>query len=75
MASVPNGKSHGAMLTQIKGMTPSLLNLPEGCKFSPRCPRADQACEIEPTLDQSGPQRGVRCHHPHSEMTKEVSPL
>ena len=39
--SVPQGKRHGAMLTQIKGMTPSLLNLPEGCKFAPRCPRAD----------------------------------
>ena len=35
-------------LAQIPGMTPSLLNLPPGCAFAPRCPRADAACEQEP---------------------------
>lgn len=71
--SVPQGKRHGAMLTQIKGMTPSLLKLPRGCKFAPRCPRADRACEVEPTLDPAGPDRSVRCHHPHSEADGKVA--
>ena len=63
--SVPQGKRHGALLTQIRGMTPSLLNLPDGCKFAPRCPRADAACRVEPSLDPTGADRHVRCHHPH----------
>ena len=63
--SVPQGKRHGALLTQIRGMTPSLLNLPDGCKFAPRCPRADAACRVEPSLDPAGADRHVRCHHPH----------
>ncbi|RJE79912.1 ABC transporter ATP-binding protein [Paracoccus sp. JM45] len=65
--SVPQGKRHGALLTQIKGMTPSLLKLPKGCKFAPRCPRADAACQAEPALDLIGPDRSVRCFHPHAE--------
>ncbi len=63
--SVPHGKTHGAMLKQIKGMTPSLLNLPEGCRFRPRCERADQACLAEPALTEMGPGRRARCFHPH----------
>ncbi|WBU57391.1 ABC transporter ATP-binding protein [Paracoccus sediminicola] len=66
--SVPHGKQHGAMLNQIKGATPSLLKLPDGCKFRPRCPRADAACQAEPTLDPAGADRFVRCFHPHQDM-------
>ncbi|MFC0201944.1 ABC transporter ATP-binding protein [Paracoccus rhizosphaerae] len=70
--SVPQGKRHGAMLTQIKGMTPSLLNLPQGCKFAPRCPRADDACLVEPSLAPAGADRSVRCVHPHDEPPGKV---
>ncbi len=63
--SVPQGKRHGALLCQIKGMTPSLLRLPQGCKFRPRCPRADDACIPEPPLGPVAPGRNVRCVHPH----------
>ncbi|MDR2035496.1 MAG: ABC transporter ATP-binding protein [Coriobacteriales bacterium] len=31
-------------LTPIKGNPPSLINLPEGCAFSPRCPYAQPQC-------------------------------
>ena len=31
-------------LTPIKGNPPSLVNLPEGCPFSPRCPYAKAIC-------------------------------
>ena len=70
--SVPKGKRHGALLAQIRGMTPSLLRLPQGCKFRPRCPRADDACVPEPPL---APVQGrnVRCVHPHLEDQEEVA--
>ncbi len=37
-------------LHSIKGMPPSLINLPEGCKFRPRCPYAFEKCIEEPEL-------------------------
>jgi len=37
-------------LHSIKGMPPSLINLPEGCKFRPRCPYAFDKCVEEPEL-------------------------
>jgi oligopeptide/dipeptide ABC transporter ATP-binding protein len=37
-------------LHSIKGMPPSLINLPQGCKFRPRCPHAFDKCEEEPEL-------------------------
>jgi peptide/nickel transport system ATP-binding protein/oligopeptide transport system ATP-binding protein len=38
-------------LHTIKGMPPSLINLPEGCKFRPRCPHAFDKCMQEPALE------------------------
>jgi oligopeptide/dipeptide ABC transporter ATP-binding protein len=37
-------------LHTIEGMPPSLINLPEGCKFRPRCPHAFDKCLQEPAL-------------------------
>jgi peptide/nickel transport system ATP-binding protein len=37
-------------LHSIKGMPPSLINTPEGCKFRPRCPHAFDKCTEEPEL-------------------------
>jgi peptide/nickel transport system ATP-binding protein len=34
-------------LTPIKGSPPSLLNLPPGCPFTPRCPMAEDLCDRE----------------------------
>src|SRR5690242_21444369 len=38
-------------LHSIKGMPPSLINLPKGCKFRPRCPHAFDRCMEEPGLE------------------------
>ncbi len=37
-------------LHSIKGMPPSLISLPGGCKFRPRCPYAFDKCTEEPEL-------------------------
>jgi oligopeptide/dipeptide ABC transporter ATP-binding protein len=38
-------------LASIKGAPPSLINLPRGCKFRPRCPHAFDKCFEEPPLE------------------------
>jgi oligopeptide/dipeptide ABC transporter ATP-binding protein len=37
-------------LYSIEGSPPSLINLPQGCKFRPRCPHAFDKCMEEPQL-------------------------
>jgi peptide/nickel transport system ATP-binding protein len=63
IASLPATAHPGAPLRQIPGTTPSLLSLPPGCPFAPRCPRADAACDTRPDLVAQGAQ-SVACHHP-----------
>jgi oligopeptide/dipeptide ABC transporter, ATP-binding protein, C-terminal domain len=54
-------------LRTIKGMVPSLLNLPEGCRFAERCPYAQDDCRrIYPTLENLRGMHKVACHHPLS---------
>ena len=65
IGSVPSHSRRGEPLSQIPGMTPSLLNLPDGCPFRPRCPRADKACLEMPGITSPEPERTVRCFHPH----------
>ena len=38
-------------LHSIKGSPPSLITLPPGCKFRPRCPHAFEKCMDEPELE------------------------
>ena len=38
-------------LHSIKGAPPSLINLPQGCTFRPRCPHAFGKCTKEPPLE------------------------
>ena len=63
IASLPAMAEPGAPLAQIAGTTPSLLSLPPGCPFAPRCDRADAACGTDPGMTTAG-ARGWRCHHP-----------
>ncbi|HET8894963.1 MAG TPA: ABC transporter ATP-binding protein [Gaiellaceae bacterium] len=39
-------------LHSIRGAPPSLITLPRGCKFRPRCPHAFEKCMEEPRLEQ-----------------------
>lgn len=65
IGSVPSHSRRGEPLPQIPGMIPSLLNLPEGCTFRPRCPRADDDCIEVPEVTSPLHDREVRCFHPH----------
>ncbi|GGM43044.1 hypothetical protein GCM10012275_12520 [Longimycelium tulufanense] len=64
LGSVPNPAMLGKRLTPIKGAPPSLVNLPHGCPFSPRCPLAIDVCHrTEPPLaDTDLPGHLTRCH-------------
>ncbi len=65
IGSVPSRNRRGKPLHQIPGMTPSLLNLPPGCAFRARCPRATDVCMEEPPVAAHGQDRSARCFHPH----------
>jgi oligopeptide/dipeptide ABC transporter ATP-binding protein len=43
-------------LTTIPGRPPSLLDLPPGCAFRPRCPHAFDRCGEMPGLDARLPE-------------------
>ncbi|XVV04701.1 ABC transporter ATP-binding protein [Actinosynnema sp. CA-248983] len=64
LGSIPNPNMLGKRLTPIKGAPPSLMNLPHGCSFSPRCPLAIDECrETEPQLlETDRPGHFARCH-------------
>ena len=61
--SLPALATPGERLAQIPGSTPSLLSLPPGCPFAPRCPRASEACRTDPPLVGDA-RHGALCHHP-----------
>jgi oligopeptide/dipeptide ABC transporter ATP-binding protein len=72
-------------LTAIKGLPPSLLSLPPGCSFAPRCPQRFDRCdtEIPDLIDKVGgdhldachltpeQKRGRREHTIHPELSEE----
>ena len=63
--SVPSNNVRGGRLAQIPGMTPSLLELPPGCPFRERCPRARPDCIVTPAVTSfDDGMRTIRCHHP-----------
>jgi peptide/nickel transport system ATP-binding protein len=64
IGSIPHVGMVGKRLTPIKGAPPSLMNLPTGCTFSPRCPLVIDICrETEPTLmDTDRIAHTSRCH-------------
>ncbi|MGE0714053.1 MAG: ABC transporter ATP-binding protein [Alphaproteobacteria bacterium] len=67
IGSVPSRNRRGRPLNQIPGMAPSPLDLPKGCSFRTRCPRADAACTEPPPMAELLPGRFARCVHPHLE--------
>src|SRR5690606_38763746 len=65
IASVPRLDTPSkARLDTIEGVVPALAELPQGCRFSNRCPHADDPCRaIAPPLEPSALRHDVACHH------------
>ncbi len=69
-------------LIPIKGTPPSLINVPSGCAFHPRCPYAElnggRSTDEVPELRAAAPGHLVACHLPLSERrriwTAEIKP-
>jgi oligopeptide/dipeptide ABC transporter ATP-binding protein len=60
--SLPSPDAKGT-LKGIPGITPSLLNPPDGCPFHDRCPYVmDQCYNVIPALEEKRPKRMVACH-------------
>jgi len=60
--SLPSLEQRGT-LRGIPGLAPLLRELPSGCAFHPRCPRAEERCKSDkPAVRPIGPDATVACH-------------
>lgn len=52
-------------LAGIQGIVPSVTAYPTGCRFRPRCQRADDLCQnLQPAFTRLANGGGFACHHP-----------
>jgi oligopeptide/dipeptide ABC transporter ATP-binding protein len=64
LRSVPSMKEDVERLYSIEGQPPALWDLPEGCRFAPRCPHAHDRCSAYPptfTVDRNGSAHTAAC--------------
>lgn len=62
IASIPSIEGNIEKLNSIPGNVPTPDNLPVGCRFAPRCPKAFDRCFSEqPDLTLKSAHRSVRC--------------
>ena len=62
LSAVPGKDKAGKKLVHIKGSVPELSEMPEGCRYAPRCPLASEKCRQtlpQWTVLENG--AGVRC--------------
>ena len=74
LSSLPRPDVDMERLVPIPGQPPSLINLPSGCAFHPRCHLGEgrQTCRTKvPPLFELGPMRSSACHF-HEEMEDEI---
>jgi len=63
LASIPRIDEKGQELRPIPGLPPSLMRIPPGCPFHPRCAMAQPVCQEKvPPLLQLSPTRSSACH-------------
>jgi oligopeptide transport system ATP-binding protein len=62
---------HATERDAVTGDPPSPVNLPPGCRFNPRCPRAADICRVEdPPLERRG-EHAAACHFAWSDPGRE----
>ncbi len=60
--SLPSLTTKGSFVA-IPGLPPTLLNLPAGCSFNPRCPDVFEICRsVTPGMLPHGKERSAACH-------------
>lgn len=64
IGSLPGASVPGAMLVQIPGTTPDMVDPPPGCAFRPRCAQGDDACARQPAFTAGAHK--LRCFYPLS---------
>lgn len=63
--SIPDTTERLDRLSQIPGSVPDIRNLPQGCNFRERCPRAQAICaQQEPVLTPQHASLMAACHFP-----------
>ena len=70
LAAVPRLTANESRAKGIPGSVPNPARLPPGCKFHPRCPRAQERCRVEePVFSEAGAggasaelRHRVKCH-------------
>ena len=78
LKSVPRISAANERLKAIPGQPPSLINLPVGCPFQPRCMftqfvGGNICLASEPELEQKLPDHGASCFLPISEIMSRRS--
>lgn len=64
LGAIPDLYSDARRLTNIEGLPPDPSDLPQGCSFNPRCPRATDVCrEKTPELKEVASGHECRCFH------------
>ena len=67
LASIPRMNEEQSRLDSIPGMVPSMLNLPQGCYFAPRCKYCQHICLTKsPVPQEVEAGHSVCCHFPLS---------
>jgi oligopeptide/dipeptide ABC transporter ATP-binding protein len=62
ISSLPSLEARGTM-QGIPGLAPLLRELPPGCAFHPRCPRAEAICRSDkPAVREVAPNQQAACH-------------
>ncbi|MCD8337484.1 MAG: ABC transporter ATP-binding protein [Lachnospiraceae bacterium] len=59
--SLPKLDDDSKRLSPIHGLPPDPTNLPDGCKFAPRCPECKGECAKNPAMVEIEPGHFVRC--------------
>lgn len=63
--SIPRMGEEQKRLESIPGMVPSMLDLPQGCYFAPRCKYCQDICRtVAPESHEVGPGHCAACHFP-----------
>ncbi len=65
LQSIPSLTPPGSPIPSISGSAPPLQDIPQGCAFAPRCPRASSVCSSVPPKVRSGKNHIAECFHPY----------